>query len=401
MTINCCKTNDIHRYNDEKEYTLLATDILNAVLTDTSLSAGSAKLWQFLYSKGRFEKTLTVQIEQRYLAACFKKHMRTIARYLNELEDSGYIQTTANYSNLGSRLANTYQLTLPGAIKSTLENRPNRRRAEKQEVAPPDKIALESPDKTVRTNNNIKYNNNNNITVVELSSDEFPKSCGDTPNSDISSSMQSANSDEGSIKSMFHVEQSDTNDNSKKANQHAQLSLSDEDNSRISKLNKNLEKAKQTLQRLKDEFKCTDNPIRRNELLQAITTHEACHDKFETDLASFMRQIQDKRCREFQTEQVNTNPEYMLEVEGKRSFTPFEFNRLKKALSRHYSDIELPKMINEVAYSIRFGDLEIQQGSNQPLEIHHAISIAIKLVREGRWQKPAGLDEFLKRVQET
>ena len=81
---------------------------------------------------------------------------------------------------------------------------------------------------------------------------------------------------------------------------------------------------------------------------------------------------------------------------GDRQLKKFQFNRLQKALSSlGYIGKSLTRLINEVISEIRFGSLCRQQNTSEALNIDYAINIAVKLVREQRWQCPTGLKKLL------
>ena len=70
------------------------------------------------------------------------------------------------------------------------------------------------------------------------------------------------------------------------------------------------------------------------------------------------------------------------------------YRRLSQALmDLDYQGEERNRLLNEVIYAIRFGSLRIKQGSEKPLPMEHAINIALKLVRAGRWCQPEGVEQ--------
>jgi hypothetical protein len=395
MITKCC-TNEIHRFNDEKEYVLLAADILNAVITDERLSLASAKLWQFLYTKARFDKELIVQVEQKYLASCFKKHVRTIARYITELEDFGYIRITPNYGKHGSRIANTYQLSIPESLKASVNLKPNRKKVMLNEsrrgVTPPDKIAVVPPDKIVMPNNINKDNTNNNITVVEF----FEKENSETGENQ---SSQPLCSNELKTKEIFHIEQNSKIIANELMDDEQVLPLDKKEidliNKKITVLQNNLEKANSNIQIAKQNFLTCKEKDEKCKLLRELTEHEGYKHSFQIHLNTLTRQLHDINRSHLQSKQLCQDYEFMLNVNGKRAFSSFEVHRLKKGLLPFFSETQLPKILNEITYAIRFGELEKRQGTQTHLSIQHAISIALKLVREGRWQTPFGLSEFI------
>ena len=144
MNNNCCSSDDIFRLNETKEYVLLSQNILELVLTDTRLTAQTAKLWQLLYSKAKFNNDLGFTISYSYLAKILNKSIRTIARYIANLEECGYLQIQPNFGTNGSRLENTLFVRIPEMTLNTLNATKDRKITTKNPdyCAPPTKLSV-------------------------------------------------------------------------------------------------------------------------------------------------------------------------------------------------------------------------------------------------------------------
>ncbi|MEO8964678.1 MAG: hypothetical protein ABI370_08405 [Gammaproteobacteria bacterium] len=67
--------------------------------------------------------------------------------------------------------------------------------------------------------------------------------------------------------------------------------------------------------------------------------------------------------------------------------------RIKKTIEKtHNYTSDAKKVFNEIIYAVRFGSLRIAQNGDI-LSITHAVSIALKLLRENRWQTPAPMKQ--------
>src|SRR5579864_2839205 len=101
MSSQPCSSRDILDINKSKEYTLIATTLLENVLTDTRLNAQSVKLWQLLFNQARYNPNLDIKISYSYLSKKLGKSTRTIARYVVTLQNAGYLIVTHNFDKNG------------------------------------------------------------------------------------------------------------------------------------------------------------------------------------------------------------------------------------------------------------------------------------------------------------
>ena len=108
-----CEVSDIIEINKSKEYTLISTDLLESVLTDTRLNAQTTKLWQILFNKVRYNQNLEIKISYSYLAKSLNKSTRTIARYIVSLQKSGYLIVKHNFDKNGGQRPSTISVRVP------------------------------------------------------------------------------------------------------------------------------------------------------------------------------------------------------------------------------------------------------------------------------------------------
>src|SRR5579872_5454816 len=151
----------IRKLNETKQYTLMATALLEKVLTDSNLTSAAAKLWEYLYTKAIMSENLSVRIKYKDLAEIFDRSERSMKRYVDNLKNNGYLHVESNFHYHGQR-ANTFFLRIPDAILKSLEQ--SKDRTKKKAV---DKIVTPDHDTNVTPKNNIKkdilLNNNNTV----------------------------------------------------------------------------------------------------------------------------------------------------------------------------------------------------------------------------------------------
>lgn len=110
MLVESCCAEEILNLNKNKEYTLISTDLLERVLTDTRLNAQTVKLWQILFNKAKYKKDLSTKMSYSYLSKMLNKSVRTIIRYSKTLVKSGYLKIETNFDESGSQRSNTFIL---------------------------------------------------------------------------------------------------------------------------------------------------------------------------------------------------------------------------------------------------------------------------------------------------
>ena len=57
-----CKAEDIKAINQQKEYTLISTRLLQLLFSDQRLNDHAIKCWQLLFNKSRFHPNLEITI---------------------------------------------------------------------------------------------------------------------------------------------------------------------------------------------------------------------------------------------------------------------------------------------------------------------------------------------------
>ena len=308
------------------------------------------------------------------------KSYRTISRYVATLEKNGYLVLVKNYLDNGCQVANTLLVRFPlnaiNAAKST-KDRLSRKtvRHEKSpsveinpsSTTPPDKIDYPRGDKTDLHNTNKKHTirktNNSNDVVC------FPTNKGKQKDDSVHNSV--------SISSI---------------NKNAQNS-----NQAITKAKELIEKLGIERQQAEHRWlseKDMSKKLKHLEIFGQIESTYLIEYAKLNQLESKLKQIENEQMTE---EKLNDDLSYINQINGSRAISPFSFQLLKKELQLlGYEDKVLTRLANEICYEIRFGSLRYCRSTGAETTIQHAIHIALKLVREKRWQTPIDMAQFLR-----
>ena len=90
---------------------------------------------------------------------------------------------------------------------------------------------------------------------------------------------------------------------------------------------------------------------------------------------------------------INNRYDY-LNGTGQREFSDDLKNWLQEKIDKtlETSDEELIfNIANEVAYQVRFGNLQVSYKTGQAMTVKHGCNIALKLLRENEWSRPTGM----------
>ncbi|MEO8402467.1 MAG: hypothetical protein ABI597_11870, partial [Gammaproteobacteria bacterium] len=113
MNAQPCLPQDMIEVNRSKEYTLISTSLLESVLTDNRLNAQTTKLWQILFNYARYNPNFEVKISYGCLAKKLGKSTRTIGRYAELLQNTGYLIIKHNFDNKGGQRPSTLFVRVP------------------------------------------------------------------------------------------------------------------------------------------------------------------------------------------------------------------------------------------------------------------------------------------------
>jgi hypothetical protein len=351
-----CKAEDIHHLNQTKEYTLTATSILENVLTNPNLNAHSNRLWQILFNMAKFDPELSVSTSVNHLAKILNKSARTIHRYISILKKNGYLTVANNFNHANGQEINTYFVRIPKQVNDVVIHIKDRKNLSESAkiVANPvepshkqkdaDIFDTRGDDKNVvQINNNINniIKNNNNVVVVN-----------DYSKQEESKLLLTAQLDE-------------------KQNTLEQLILA----------------AKKTEA---EWLNCNDQNLMFDKHKQFSESYAAV-EQCKIEISVLQKRLEKLTINnQFQTE-IQQNKELFLSKSGPRVLSEFDTQRLVSGLEKLVDKSRLSAVVNELVHAIRFGNLTKCRNHQKDLSIKHAINIGLKLVREGRWETPAEL----------
>ena len=369
MNAKTCAVEDILLLNKTKEYTLTATFLLDTILTDTKLNAHAAKLWQLLFSKAKFHPNLEIKISYIELGQILSKSIRTINRYIATLTKNGYLCKLNNYHSNGGQTINTLYIRFPQQMIEQAKQAKDRKCLEGVTTAK----SLKTPTFDVnidrggdvtngRHKDNIdnKNNNKNNNAVVCL----VPKT-----NAVIGTT-------EGKNKSNIHAEITE-----------------------VEKLKQHIATQKEFLENITSHRLIAEKAWLSERDLQQMVINQAKFGQLDATyqleqgrLQQLEKKLQRMEISLARENKLTKDKQYISNREGKRVISPFVFKLLEKNLYAFYSDsFHVAKLLNEIIYEVRFGSLRFSKTTGTEISIPHAINIALKLVRECRWQTPADL----------
>jgi hypothetical protein len=87
--------------------------------------------------------------------------------------------------------------------------------------------------------------------------------------------------------------------------------------------------------------------------------------------------------------------DHVLNKPGDRAVEPHLFSKICRTLAMKHKGQELIKHVNEVVHEVRFGTLSKKSLKGKDLTVEHAVNIALKLVKENRWQTPTAFVEAI------
>ena len=411
MLVKACDAIDIFELNKRKEYTLTATCILESVLTNPKLNAQTVKLWQFLFNKARFHSNLEVQICYNELAKDLHRSNRSISRYVKTLVQEGYLLIDENFSTDGSQRPNTLYVRVPSIVVEEVKNKKDR-------VVNKDCFSSKKYDMSSSSRSLNKISNNSSSDTLLTSEDQSQTTISKLNGDTIMAEVQPANNLEESLGiSISKISLEDKNDvgEDDKSVIHKDIIKKDiiiNNNTVVSTLHESFKNDQQTTNSCEQGvLRGTDNSSQDNQDQQEIdrinseinllyvklgstsgSEKMAVFDKIRK-LQSITSSITVVMTQRKQAMQSTIEAIKSSESISTRELTSVEIDRIEKAIEKYSVPVnDTKKVLNEVVYSIRFGALRADQNGNK-LSIGHAISIALKLVREGRWTTPVTMQK--------
>lgn len=368
MATIACNAQEIFELNETKEYTLTCTYLLETVLTDQNLCAHSAKLWQILFNKSRFNEELDVCVSYKQLSSILNKSVRTIQRYVNNLVTMGYLIVGNNFRENGRQSFNTFFVRFPKESILQAKNRKDR-------VSPTINITEESDKIQVTLSNK---------GVIHNPHDIVDRGEGDNTGSPIDIIDQANTINKNNL--VVSIEQIV---GSKRAEDFETENNIEEE---IYRYETSLTQAKTELDLLTKAWLTEKDHYLKHSLGLKV-------GKVEGEMLYFQDKIKSLKLKEEQRSTLNKQQfklmddmNYIQDKAGKRVVSSFCFQRLAKGLEMiGYKGKAKNILINEIVFEARFGSLVKCNKSNLENSLDKSINIALKLVKEGRWSRPANM----------
>ncbi|OAI45984.1 hypothetical protein AYO45_01880 [Gammaproteobacteria bacterium SCGC AG-212-F23] len=432
MLVKACDAIDIIELNKQKEYTLTATCILESILTNPNLNAQTVKLWQFLFNKARFHPNLEVKICYSELAKSLHRSNRSISRYVKTLAQEGYLLIDENFSDDGSQKANTLYVRIPSIVVAEVKHKKDRAinkvsfSSKDSKLASTDELThmqFEKPNSrwsTEYTTTSVLHHSHiaapisinhmtaqaaNNITQyqssikmelndkidggvddkIDVLKDNIKKDILTNNNIVVIQHDYRETTERGSTQDCSLIALDDTANKVLRGTLDNTQDIADQE-----KIN-NLEKEVTLLHVRRAsavglEFERLHNEIRK--LQQTISTIGVLIAQRKQARKAI---IPDRPDTGKPTNHIDPLTDF-IKAEGERKLTSTDIERVKRAVAKFtYPDAQ-QKVCNEIIYAVRFGTLRLSQ-NGKTLSIPHAISIALKLVRENRWETPAPIKQ--------
>lgn len=416
MSSQPCSSQDFLEVNQSKEYTLIATTILESVLTDTRLNAQSIKLWQLLFNQARYNPNFDIKISYSYLSKKLGKSIRTIARYVETLQNAGYLIITHNFDKNGGQRPNTISVRVPEfSIRHAKKKKDRHHKNNSNNNVllidsanePIDSLEISNENfcknKTdlISSNipdliNNVLHGTNEKTSNNLIEKDKNDRPPINIPKEKLMTEEPLTHITQDKIVMGGHDINDIQKDNNKKDlnknNNKTVVVSSHQITAKLSKLNELQNKIKQIqkailegndkLINLKDHA-LMYNQIRKNsELEAALHLSKIAMERLHNEMDIMKKELE-------VSDNMANDTGFMISRIGERSFTNRSFQRLVKILKTlGYSGNHLNSLINEIVFEIRFGSLINCNKTKKELSIDNAVNIALKLVREHRWSTP-------------
>lgn len=437
MATLCSVKHDIIFFSEQKEYTLIPTLFLNHLVADSRLIKGAANLWQILFNFAKGNKELATSVRYKKLADILGKSTKTIIRYVQSLKNAGYLGIQPNYRDNGGKSINTFYLQIPPEILNQLQKAPDRRKNKTTDTtvftntnpihstpAYKEDNSEDSPASALYTKEATSHENvlretlietpceendpksaQNVIEEIETHSDHNPVKTKETsaqPSSKVSFSTpcdsfvttpcdRTVTTINNNLKEILNnnsavvVDQFDINLNLSlgcdKAPLHTKISAI---NNEIATLEK-----QETDLAMQSHGKGSQDKLslfqQRRKIAQTINTLVSQKDILQAQLKE-----------QSKVHENNIQFEKQISGEGPRQLAGSHAARLEVFLQQTLlTPHQRQQLRQEIIYAIRFGSLVHSCQNKQPMSLGHSLNIALKLVKEGRWERPMEMNHCL------
>ena len=395
-----------------KYFTILNDDILRYVCSRDNLNRTEAILFEYIYSRAKFNPKLQVRLYREQIAEAIGASKTTVTRRVSGLVKKGLLVIAPTYKKPGavtknkiSRGANTYQICIPKDLLGIKTRKNQKTKTDNKTVKQNQNTARKVQDiDPEQPTSNPKVKSVKNTSTAYISSDLTT----DKSNCVLTKSKQSSN----------HVlTKSDHCINIKKANINTKNNNNQPISNSVAPVSEatnipshfvvDLEKIKTKIKaNLKEidflerkkaianaELAAVQEPQSKHKILRGYTTLDSTQIRLTT-----ANQALEQRLRQFKLQnQRQTDLSWVTSIEGPRPVSKGLCCYLNRRLAELGYDPSTPEgcsRFNEIVWSSRFGDMAVNNISKEENSMCRAFNSCLKLVRENSWDTPNGFLRF-------
>jgi len=377
-----------------KEYRLFPTSVFSHIRNDENLQEGAIICWITLFELSYFDKDWCIQISHKELSKYLgNKSERTIYRWLKQLTSFGYLEMYKSRGEIA-----TYAVRFPAeAVLDILKNTPDRKYSstsqpiKKQFSEIKSQNCVRSVEKDKPDKNSIP---NSLGKIGEVSTNKVCDKNVSTPMTNLTKSQDK--SDTYSLYNNINTNINITSGKTDPSNVVVDPEIIESEKN-INALQQQLEEIEKNIHDVNQSLTKTLTPQQRMKNLEFYRKLDdrRFYIKNAMDLKKRIKEENLQNKLVLQT--LQEKPKHFVEQLGLRPISEFQYHRLRKSLG----DIGIPnekinQITNEVIFEIRFGSLKKCYKTQVEMSIDHAINVALKILREGRWEQPHGLVENIR-----
>lgn len=347
--------------DDNKPFVKISTPIILNIINSQILEDSHLRVWILIYSLSSCGTT-SIPIAYKTISKHIGKSYRTVCRSVSYLINNGYLQSTPLYKEKWS--INILKCTIPQSLQDICDQYKDRKKSEYRTIKSPPRsgrIPIKDIKKAVKSvskknlpldpdDNYNKKNINININIHNVEED-----CEVLPNSE-------------------------------------QESLRDEIICKEKELSIITEEFKKAEKEHIEALKSPESvPIIIFELLQKKNRISSHMDIIESRIKFLQKKIDDGIAISKIREKVKFDQEVVNGIDGKRRLSDGLLWWIKKKLHSYgINPSAIPKILNEMVHSVRFGSFSHTRYSvHEEMPLMRSVNCCLKLIREGRWQSPA------------
>ncbi len=407
-----------------KEYRLFPRAVLRYLRHDQTITDAAKLCWQALFELAFFDSNWSITVSKSELAQELNKSPSTIARLLNQLEQADYIKRHHRIED-NAWQASCIDVRLPQAALAQLSSAQDRKKPTHSEHNPnvalnPDDQNINDTDVLLQDDGVNQDNDAQNSTcevLLGMPAPSNPDASGypedatlvDAATVSVAAQETSSPHNESLVIPSPNLQQGlSTNETRKNNNKFNKINTTTEPvvvnfiTSKNTEWDETLSDSETQMQQYQTQIQALNAQLRTPQpndakwaLLKQLALLEGALADAKQQQVTAKQQKQKAHAETQRLANLTSNRHFCQQLSGPRPVSDFQLRRIEKSLQ----DAAIPssdriRVLNEIVFEIRFGSLTHQRDTQRPLTTNHAINIALKLVREGRWQVPVPLTQY-------